>query len=287
MKSNDFVFTSLSRIVYNVKEKIASLNNKQTGCDVMKIEKINDNQIRCTLTKEDLEERNLRLSELAYGSNKAKELFRDMMQQANIQFGFEANDTPLMVEAIPISSESIILIISKVEDPEELDTRFSKFTSSGESSSEASPLMTTEGADDILDLFAEICKAKEEQKRKKQPKQEKQEPISPEPETNTVSKHINLKREYVFPDLDTVIEAAHGLNNFFQGFNSLYKDEEADTYSLFLHQDETSPEDFNRICNMLSEYGHGKKLLPAREAFLAEHANAILSAHALEKLAKI
>lgn len=34
----------------------------------MKIEKINDNQIRCTLTRDDLAQRQLKLSELAYGS---------------------------------------------------------------------------------------------------------------------------------------------------------------------------------------------------------------------------
>ena len=33
----------------------------------MKIEKINDNQIRCTLTHADLAARNLKISELAYG----------------------------------------------------------------------------------------------------------------------------------------------------------------------------------------------------------------------------
>ena len=37
----------------------------------MKIEKINDNQIRCTLTQQDLENRHIRLSELAYGTEKA------------------------------------------------------------------------------------------------------------------------------------------------------------------------------------------------------------------------
>ena len=94
----------------------------------MKIEKINDNQIRCTLTKEDLLSREIKLSELAYGTEKAKSLFRDMMQQAAYEFGFEANDIPLMIEAIPLSSDSIILIITKVEDPEELDTRFAKFS---------------------------------------------------------------------------------------------------------------------------------------------------------------
>ena len=96
----------------------------------MKIEKINDNQIRCTLTREDLENHQIRLSELAYGTEKAKSLFRDMMQQAHAQFGFEADNIPLMIEAIPLNSESILLIITKVEDPEELDTRFSKFAPS-------------------------------------------------------------------------------------------------------------------------------------------------------------
>ena len=94
----------------------------------MKLEKLSDTQIRCTLSKEDLTQRQLHLSELAYGSEKAKELFRDMMQQAAYEFGFEANDIPLMIEAIPLSSDSIILIITKVEDPEELDTRFAKFS---------------------------------------------------------------------------------------------------------------------------------------------------------------
>ena len=45
----------------------------------MKIEKVNDNQIRCTLTREDLDSRHLKLSELAYGTEKAKSLFREMM----------------------------------------------------------------------------------------------------------------------------------------------------------------------------------------------------------------
>ncbi len=41
----------------------------------MKIEKISDTQIRCTLTKEDLDSHQIRISELAYGTDKAKKLF--------------------------------------------------------------------------------------------------------------------------------------------------------------------------------------------------------------------
>ena len=118
----------------------------------MKIEKINDNQIRCTLTKEDLDSHQIRISELAYGTEKAKRLFRDMMQQAQIQFGFEADNIPLMIEAIPINAESIILIITKVEDPEELDTRFSKFAPF--KGGKPSDTVEIDGADNIIDILS-------------------------------------------------------------------------------------------------------------------------------------
>ena len=70
-----------------------------------------------------------------------------------------------MVEAIPLSSESIILVITKVEYPEELDTRFSRFTESNEEDvfQEKSPgmnLLSSQGADDILDLCRKIQKEK-------------------------------------------------------------------------------------------------------------------------------
>ena len=95
----------------------------------MKIERLNENQIRCTLNKSDLASRQLKINELAYGSDKAKELFRDMMQQANDDFGFEVNDIPLMVEAIPVSPETIVLVITKVENPSETEEHLSKFFS--------------------------------------------------------------------------------------------------------------------------------------------------------------
>ena len=99
----------------------------RNGVILLKIERLSENQIRCTLNKADLADKQLKISELAYGSPKAKELFREMMQQASNELGFEVDDIPLMIEAIPISSDCLILIVTKVEDPEELDTRFSRY----------------------------------------------------------------------------------------------------------------------------------------------------------------
>ena len=123
----------------------------------MKIERINDNQIRCILTKSDLAKRAIKISELAYGSEKAKNLFRDMMRQAQKELGFNAEDIPLMIEAIPYS-EHIVLIITKVEDPEELDTKFSNFAPGVREGDSALDDMISElsGAAEVLDLFKKI-----------------------------------------------------------------------------------------------------------------------------------
>ena len=97
----------------------------------MKIERIDDNSIKCTLSSTDLSARDLNLRDMTYGSQAAKRLFNEMMQKAKEEVGFSIENTPLMIEAIPLQGGAVQLIISKVDDPEELDTRFSKFSASG------------------------------------------------------------------------------------------------------------------------------------------------------------
>jgi len=86
--------------------------------------------------------------------------------------------------------------------------------------------------------------------------------------------------------LDDVIAAAHGLNGFFTGKNTLYKDSSDGRYQLVLHQSEYSPEEFNKVCNILSEYGSGRAFTAAGEAHLKEHGE-LISRKALQQLAKI
>ena len=58
-------------------------------------------------------------------------LFIEMMHAAASEgLALSSDGIPLMIEAIPISDNGLMLIITRVEDPEELDTRFSRFTQS-------------------------------------------------------------------------------------------------------------------------------------------------------------
>ncbi len=266
----------------------------------MKIEKVNDHQIRCTLTREDLADRELKLSELAYGTEKAKDLFRDMMQQASFEFGFEAEDIPLMIEAIPLNSECIVLIITKVEDPDELDTRFSKFAPSvhEEDSTLDDVLDTiTGGADDVLDLFRRIQSSKaagNSTENAPQPEQTGGEAENTKRSfKNALQKKLSdtavsmeLTRIYTFQTLREIIDLAHVLSGFYNGTNSLYKQKDS-TYILVLSKSAHTPVEFNKVCNILSEYGSCIKSVPASEAYLEEHFEPIVKNTALQSLSCI
>ena len=241
----------------------------------MKIEKINDNQIRCTLTKADLEQREIRLSELAYGSAKTRSLFRDMMQQAFDDFGFDANEAPLMIEAIPLSSDVIVLIISKVDSPDELDTRFSRFTQVTENADSDTGSSEDNGA--LLDLDEML----------------KQIPTSAKKEDRAAAGAQKQKadvenvRLFSFTNLDAAIHLSHLLGDFYRGNNTIYKDPASGIFRLVLRQSDHSVSEFNRVSHLVAEYLTPERYSPGAEAYFKEHLTLFLPGQALQTLSEI
>lgn len=214
----------------------------------MKIERISENQIKCTLNRADLASRQIRMSELAYGTEKTRGLFQDMMEQASTEVGFDANDLPLMIEAIPVSMDCIVLMITKVEDPEEVDTKFSSLTHISEFLSEAT-------ADE-------------------------------RPPVELPAKS-EMERLFSFDSLDTVVDFAHHMNGLYNGKNSLYKNASDGRFFLLLTQSSHSLKEFGMICNSALEYGSKEPMSFARSAYLEEHFEKIIMDKALQSLAYV
>lgn len=243
----------------------------------MKIERINENQIRCTLTSFDLSVRNLNLGELAYGSEKARGLFREMIQKASNEVGFEAEDIPLMVEAIPLSNESVMLVITKIEDPEELDTRFSKFSPSTEDSADTLSHLTSElleGADGLSKLFGEQLSSLLSDN------------TLAEDETAAQLNSPSI-RIYSFDSLDRISEAALAVKGLYDGVNTLYKKPDTSQYYLVIKDEGSDSLSFSRVCNILAEYGTKLHHEYASEAYYVEHYDIICKNRALQIFSSI
>lgn len=247
----------------------------------MKIEKISDNQIRCTLNKSDLIDRELKISELAYGTEKAKALFRDMIQQAFYEFGFEVDDIPLMIEAIPVSTECLILVITKVEDPDELDTRFSKFSSfNTHDLSDTSDNDTYD--DEIINTYEQLDDFSDDS----QGSSNKPIDIIESDSNYKPGVHIsaNLTKIYSFQSLSEVTQLGSILLGIYTGSNTLYKDTITATYYLVISISDHTPEEFNKINNIISEYGKPERTNYASKDYYDEHYEIIVKDQALQIL---
>lgn len=242
----------------------------------MLFEKINDKQIRCTIDSSDLSSRGIKLVELAYGSEKARNLFKDMINQASIELGFEAHNTPLMVEATPLPNESLLLTITKVDNPDELDTRFSRFSpapideiqtmlsdlensKNAESNEDLSKLLTDELINKI-DIFNDSLK---------------------------ISEQNNLYRVFSFTNLDTLIEVSRFIGTDYLGFSSLYKNPSKNKYYLLLNNKNLDSRIFYQTCNVLMEYGNKEMSFDPNIAHLNEHFELFIENNAINKLAAI
>ena len=188
-----------------------------------------------------------------------------------------------MVEAIPLSSESIMLLITKIEDPEELDTRFSRFSPGNEDeplTALANELL--EGADGLLSLFTDNGKntAASPLTGSDAPSTENAEPGSKLP----------AARIFTFGSLDEVCRAARIAAPVCETPNTLYKHPSDGRYYLVVRQTADSTDAFNRLCNLLSEYSEPLKTAAAPNAFEAyyeEHYETIVREHALSTLSTL
>ena len=263
----------------------------------MRLEKVNDNQIRCILTKEDLEERKIKFSELTFGGEKAKRLFRDVMQEANFLFGFEINDNPLMIEAVPMQSGMVVFVITKVEQPDEFETHINPFSPSvdddllsddtDEEEDDKPPVVVTgsttvsipisEESGDILptigqalhSLFHEMISRQNPDKVEKSKKTELQ------------------NRLFCFSDMSSLLDAAAVLSKYETGDSALYKDPASGKYYILLYAEYLTDEDYRRICTVMSDFCERASSADSMEAHMDEHFELILPTQALQSLGEV
>lgn len=243
----------------------------------MTIERLSDTQIRCTLNQQDLQERELQLSELFYGSEKAKALFRDLVQMASYECGFETEDLPLMIEAIPVDADCLVLVVTKVEDSDELDSRFSNFTpfAEKEQGSEKVPLPAL--ADEILNYFAQF----KDLLNKKTEENAKPTEVLKESPTELLTK------VYTFDSLQAVSRFAAVIAPRYHGAAKLLKSPTNDRYYLLLSIAGHTAEDFNKLCNIASEYGHSAPAGTASLLYYKEHFTPVGDETILDTLSKL
>ena len=98
---------------------------------------------------------------------------------------------------------------------------------------------------------------------------------------------VDITKLFMFQNLTELSKLAAVLGGFYKGKNDLYEDVATHRYYLLVSKSSQSPEEFNKVCNNLSEYGAQQAYSPATEAFLGEHYRLVIKGKALQMLAAL
>jgi len=83
----------------------------------MNVEKINETQIQFMLNKSDLLSRDMCITEIAYGSEKTQQLFRELMEQVVAEYHLNPDNNQLKIVSVPLSVDSITITVSRIDTP--------------------------------------------------------------------------------------------------------------------------------------------------------------------------
>ena len=226
----------------------------------MKIERISDNQIKFILTESDLTQRNMRLHELSYGSEKTQELFREIMERATVECDFHTtHETPLIIEAIPVSRDGIMIIVTKVASHEDLEDRF--------------------GYPPVLGNYKNSSKAKQ---KKKQPGPQGLQDFfgkNPDPPQPQDAPRAAQPKQVIFEfaSFENVTKACVRIHGTYIGNNSLYK--YAAKYYLVIENDHFKLSQGQE--NILKEYSSKFSSQEISKMFLLEHGETVIDYNAI------
>jgi len=85
----------------------------------VKFKRLSEDKVQIIVSSEDLEKREVKKWDLMPSSPKAQELFQEMLDKAYEECGFEVDsETQLMVEAYPMTTDSLVITLTKVRHSE-------------------------------------------------------------------------------------------------------------------------------------------------------------------------
>ncbi len=252
----------------------------------MRFQSVDENKIKIEITKEDLDERDLKIVELAYGSDKAREFFQEIMELAYDELGFDVNNIPILVEAVPMSLEEICIYVTKVTNPNELEKKLTSMPPKDSKNNHTMNLeelrkKLEEARDNVMGDITSNKKTKNEvDEFMEQSNLENEEIIEPKvSKSNRININIAI---FSFENIDDASFATKRIPSDIEFKSSLILNK--DRYYLTMETKKVTDQEFIKIENFLHEYGNKHISTIESKHYLLEHGEIIIKKDAIKVL---
>ena len=227
----------------------------------MEIDKINDDTFRCILTKEDLEDRNLKFEDFLKNSSQVQELLREVMEQAHDRFGFEVRNNAVALRMMPTQEGDLNIIVCGGTPEEQFKTFMREVI---KASGMPPEMLWGEGRPPKDTANVSVSDVKADSVRELFP---------------------NLIVS--FADLDSVSDYARRIFNNRPVNSDLYKNRQDGRYYLIIRSNRLSKKYFEMILNCFGDYCELYGMDEMREAHIKEEFEPIILKKAVRVMARV
>ncbi|HAH18352.1 MAG TPA: hypothetical protein DCL29_05020 [Eubacterium sp.] len=231
----------------------------------MKLEKLSENSIRCTIDRKEFETYKIKLGEIINGNGNAPKFFKEIIYKAHEQFGFEPNNFPLIIEATANIPDNIVFTITKVNTEEEME-KMKKIVAMNQKKFQNNLLNNIHNVEDMDDLIQEI----EDYKNN---------------DATDEGDDFEESVIFMFSNVDNLITSAKQVDGIYKGVSDLYEIE--GNYVLLLDAELEDAESYQYSCDIISEYADDTLFSDLTQSIILEHFEPVIEGDALTQLAKL
>ncbi|MBM7617738.1 adapter protein MecA 1/2 [Weissella uvarum] len=245
----------------------------------MEFERINDDTIRVLITKRDLDDRGVSITDLMGNQEETEQFFYGILEEANVDYDFLKNsDGAVSFQVIPSRNGLEVFISNHMPDPDTMDALVKSVTSEG---TDGQDVVEGDNDDAMTKELLNKLLATDATEEDSEPANRVSDRLTRLSDQEVNPDHEDMP-EYVFLKLknfEDVLALAQVVSQGIQD-SVLYK--QADAYYLkLIFQDDLSRADRQNILSVALEYG---KLSPIDADVLAEHGQVIFEQSALAQL---
>ena len=239
----------------------------------MKVERINNNQIRFIFMAQDLAERGININDILTRSpNKTQGLFQEITTLLSEEYEFSSAGVPLMFEAT-MMRDTLSVLVTKMAQGDGAG-----FGAGGE--------INQGFAGMVNDVMAQISG-----QQHFQPYADTNiyppNPVKPPPNQKNVRQVPPPKIDYVsfaFPNIDDMATAAARIDDTYKGRSHVYKMD--GKYHLLLQNIGRDDYSTKKIEKLLHEFGQKQPLSPLSYSIMQEHGEVVIAENAIGSLKK-
>lgn len=230
----------------------------------MRIERVDDKTVKCFLSNEELEEYNIDYKDFVLRSDKAKEIVKEIIEQAEEEVGYKPPQFAFDLQIMMLPDKGLVLTFSEKE-----------------------PFDVKDG-DQILEYLKEmkdIIKRTREKIENNSGNVQASGQDKGESEEKKDQPAQNVRpgcAVFAFDNIGSLMEYATAMPKGLRVGSELYKMD--DIYYLYLTKDSAAYERYSRACIQAMEFGGLYAADEERITLLKEHGECLIAVKALKKL---